>query len=125
MFAWAISHGILNPKNKEFEKNISINHLNAKQIFKKRQHKVVQILDLKTSAMIFHQFHFSSEWIQAVKVGTVVNFNRWEDWNSKTLRGLEWYSEEEATEYQGKFNRMNPNENAFSSKEALHLVSEP
>ena len=45
---------------------------------------------------------FSATWIQAIKSGPVVNFNRWQDWNGKTLRGISWYKSEEEQEYDGK-----------------------
>jgi len=41
------------------------------------------------------------QWIQAQKTGAVINFNRWRDWDGKSLRGLDWYKEEEAKEYEG------------------------
>ena len=41
------------------------------------------------------------QWIQAQKTGAVINFNRWRDWDGKSLRGLDWYKEEEAQEYEG------------------------
>jgi len=44
---------------------------------------------------------FSDQWVQAMKTGSVINFNRWRDWNGKQLRGVDWYKEEENTEYQG------------------------
>ena len=44
-------------------------------------------------------------WIQASKSGPIINFNRWQDWNGKTLRGLSWYKEEEDQEFEGLFSR--------------------
>ena len=48
-----------------------------------------------------NSFHQRSTWIQAIKSGPVVNFNRWQDWNGKTLRGVGWYKDEEEEEYEG------------------------
>ena len=45
--------------------------------------------------------HLRPQWIQAQKTGAVINFNRWRDWDGKSLRGLDWYKEEEAKEYEG------------------------
>ena len=49
--------------------------------------------------MTYYLRNISSTWIQAIKVGPVVNYNRWKDWNDKTLRGVSLYKEEE--KYQG------------------------
>ena len=49
----------------------------------------------------FNSLHQRSTWIQAIKMGPVVNFNRWQDWNGKTLRGIGWYKDEEEEEYEG------------------------
>ena len=55
-----------------------------------------------TFFFIFFTFkHPRPQWIQAQKTGAVINFNRWRDWDGKSLRGLDWYKEEEAKEYEG------------------------
>ena len=51
--------------------------------------------------MFFIFKHPRPQWIQAQKTGAVINFNRWRDWDGKSLRGLDWYKEEEAKEYEG------------------------
>merc|ERR1711953_2815 len=57
-------------------------------------------IDSYEEIAFFTQLLTNDQWVQATKTGTVINLNRWRDWNGKYLRGVDWYQEEEGTEYQ-------------------------